>query len=154
MPKRLPPKYRGSMCPAGLMLEHAAADMLRQYAKHGCPTNTGRSWTKEEVEEAIAIGPHMLALDIEAMKQLQMEVNQKASKGQCRVVLWEDIKHNPPKQLKMSCIAMIPHKSRQFQATLDLSVVIKLANEGIIPSVNEMSKKMYQRVRLTSRDTR
>ena len=32
--------------------------------------------------------------------------------GQVWIVLWDDIKDNMPKQLKVSPIAMIPHKSR------------------------------------------
>jgi len=129
------------VCPAGLALEHPAADILHHFTKHECPTNTGRPWTTSEVEEAVAIGPHVSLLDSEAMKQLQMEVEQKADRGQCRVVLWDDIKHNPPEHLKMWRIAMIPHKSREFRAILDLSFAIKLANGGVIPSVNGTSEK-------------
>jgi len=54
---------------------------------------------------AIALGPHVLAMDPEAMQQLQQEVAEKEKKGQCWVVLWIDIKHNPPKHLKISRVA-------------------------------------------------
>ena len=66
------------------------------------------------MEEAIATGPHILALHIEAMQQLQMEAERKATKGQCRVMLWDDIKQNPPEHLKVLRSAMIPHKLRKF----------------------------------------
>jgi hypothetical protein len=71
------------------------------------------------------------------MKQLQLEVNDKVRKGQAKVVLWDDIKDDPPKELKISPIAMIPHKSRMFRAILDLSFWLRLKNGGFVPSVNE-----------------
>jgi hypothetical protein len=45
--------------------------------------------------------------------------------------------HPLPPELKILPIAMIPHKSRQFRAILDLSFRLKLKNGGVIPSVNE-----------------
>jgi hypothetical protein len=130
-------EYRGSMCPQGLALEHPAAAQLLTYATRGCPTNTGKPWTFDQMEEAIERGPHVSALNEVAMKILQDEVKMKAKQGQCRVVLWEDIKHNPPKELKVSPIAMIPHKSRLFWAILDISFSLRLKNGQILPSVNE-----------------
>jgi hypothetical protein len=53
------------------------------------------------------------------------------------VVLWDDIKENPPPQLKISPLAMIPHKSRQFRAILDLSFRLRLKDGTHVPSVNE-----------------
>ena len=55
-------------------------------------------------------------------------------------MLWEDIKKNPPKALKISCIAMIPQKSRKFRVTLDLSYIIKLMQRSI-ESVNNTTTK-------------
>ena len=120
------PTHRGQMCPAGLALDHPAADLLMEYATVGCPTKTGKNWTMADLEDAIEVGPHVSALDPEAMAQLQAEVYEKEALGQAKVVLWEDIKTNPPKTLKISRIAMIPHKSRKFRAMLDLSYTIKL----------------------------
>ena len=80
----------------------------------------------DDLEEAIEVGLHVSALDPEVMKQLQLEVKGKEALGQAKVVLWEDIKKNPPKALKISHITMIPHKSRKFRAVLDLSYIIKL----------------------------
>ena len=75
------------------------------------------------------------------MGQLQAEVAEKGLKGQARLILWDDIKNNPPKALKISIIAMIPHKSRKFRAILDLSYTIKLM-QHIIDSVNDTTLKM------------
>ena len=69
-------------------------------------------------------------------------MDDKEKKRQCRVILWDDIKDNPPPELKVSPLAMIPHKPRLFRAILDLSFAICLASGKIIEPVNETSKKI------------
>lgn len=73
----------------------------------------------------------------EAINQLKGEIADKVKAGQCRVVEWDSIKDDPPKQLKILPLAMIPHKSRLFRAILDLSFRIRLQDGSEIPSVNE-----------------
>ena len=65
------------MCLAGLAFDHPAADLLMEYATIGCPTKTGKNWTMTDLEDAIEVGPHVSALDPEAMAQLQAEVYEK-----------------------------------------------------------------------------
>jgi hypothetical protein len=125
------------MCPQNLALYHPAAAKLLDFATGGCPANTGRPWTKAEMEAAIERGPHVSAMDPDARTQLQQQVADKVKKGQAKLILWDKIKDDPPPELKISPIAMIPHKSRQFRAILDLSFRLKLKNDGFIPSVNE-----------------
>ena len=60
---------------------------------------------------------------------------------QARLVLWDDIKDCPPKELKISPIAAIPHKSKAFQSILDLSFCLRLENGGVRESVNETTEK-------------
>ena len=45
----------------------------------------------QDLEEAINVGPHVSALDPEAMAQLQAEVKEKEALGQAKVVLWNNI---------------------------------------------------------------
>ena len=40
---------RNFMCPTGRALNHHAADILRDWATFGCPTQTGWNWTKDEM---------------------------------------------------------------------------------------------------------
>ena len=75
------------------------------------------------------------------MGQLQAEVTEKELKSHAQVVLWGDIKDNPPKALKISLIAMVPHKSRKCRVILDLPYIIKLM-ERKIESVNDMTIEM------------
>jgi hypothetical protein len=137
--KENPKKWRNSMCPRArdLALHHPAAETLLQYATGGCPCNTGKPWTKERLHAAVKRGPHASALVPDAVEQLHQELAEKERVGQCKIILWDDIKDNPPKQMKVSPIAMIPHKSRKYRAILDLSFRLRLKDGGVIPSVNE-----------------
>jgi hypothetical protein len=135
--KKNPTEWRNSMCPRNLALHHPAAEKLLEYARGGCPCNTGQPWTKEMIHAAVERGPHVSALEPDAADQLHEELAQKERVGQCRIVLWDDIKNNPPQQMKVSPIAMIPHKSRKYRAILDLSFRLRLKDGGVIPSVNE-----------------
>jgi hypothetical protein len=57
------------------------------------------------------------------------------------LVLWDSIKDNPPKELKISPIAAIPHKSKDFRSILDLSFRLRLKNGGVQTSVNDTTEK-------------
>ena len=102
----------------------------------------------QDLEDTINVGPHVSALDPEAMAQLQAEVKEKEVLGQAKVVLWNDIKKRLPKALKISRIAMIPHKSRKFRAILDLSYTIKLMQRRI-EAVNHTTTKTAPKERWT-----
>jgi hypothetical protein len=95
----------------GLALRHEAADTLADWARFGCPTCTGWDWTLAEIDAAIARGLHQSALDPEAIAHFEEEVTTKLTKGQAHVVLWDEIRSNRPRQLKVSPVAAIPHKS-------------------------------------------
>lgn len=90
----------------------------------------------EQLEAAVARGPHSSALVPEAMKQHAEELEIKIQKGQARVVLWEELKKKLPPQLKISPFAMIPHKSKPFRGILDLSFILKMDDYDLL-SVND-----------------
>jgi hypothetical protein len=90
---------------------------------------------------AIDKGPHISALVPAAIEQLRAEVQAKVVAKQARVVKWDDIKHNPPPELKISPIAMIEHKSKPYRAILDLSFPVTLADKSKYPSVNDATLK-------------
>ena len=147
LPPALPPldKHLNSMCPRGLALHHPAAPLLIDFATLGCPTETGQPWTIPQMQAAIDRGPHKSTLLEDARTQLRAEVMEKITKGQAKLVQWDDIKHDPPPQLKISPVAMIPHKSRSYRAILDLSFPVKLQDGTIVPSVNEATTKTAPR---------
>ena len=134
--------HRNQMCPSGLARVHPAGELLAEWSQTGCPTMTGRPWTIEEMEAAIARGPHKSALSPEAMAHFASEVAEKVKAGQARTIRWEDIRHDPPAQLKISPIAAVPHNSKPFRSILDLAFALKLRNGNIIPSVNDSTTKL------------
>jgi hypothetical protein len=89
------------------------------------------------MKEAVDRGPHQSALAPDAIKQLTYKVATKVASGQARIVDWMDIRDYPPPELKISTIAMIPHKSRKYCTILDLSLSLCLKDEARILSVNE-----------------
>jgi hypothetical protein len=110
------------MAPQGLALKHEAADILCKWEHFGCPTAAGLDWTLVEIQAAIDRGPHKSAREPNAIAHFAEEVTDKVAKGQAQVVLWEDIKANHPRHLKVLPVAAIPHKSRAYRSILDLSL--------------------------------
>ena len=108
------PPYRNSICPNGLALQHPAAKLLQEWATFGCPTQNGKPWLKEEMWEAVARGPHSSAQSPKAIAHFKTKAAEKVRTKQVRLVLWDSIKDDPPKELKISPIAAIPHKSKDF----------------------------------------
>jgi hypothetical protein len=102
------------MCPDGQALQHPAANLIKKWPTFGCPTQTGKSWAKEEMWEAVTRGPHSSARSPKAIAHFKTEAAAKEQANQAQLVLWDSIKDNPPKELKISPIAAIPHKSKDF----------------------------------------
>ena len=94
---------------------------------------------------AIDRGPHRSALELEALRHFNDEVQEKVAKGQAQVVLWDDIKGNHPRQLKVSPVVAIPHKSRAYRSILDLSFSLRLTDGSTLPSVNDTTTKLAPR---------
>ena len=61
--------------------------------------------------------------------------------GFAKIYLWEELKKHLPAALKLSPLAMIPHKSRKYRAILDLSFALML-NGYSLPSVNDATEKL------------
>ena len=147
LPPRVPrpTTYRNNMCPANLAMYRPAANLLLEYATKGCPTKTGAPWSRQLMQAAIDKGPHASALIPEAIEQLRREIAEKVASGQARVVRWDDIKHDPPPELKISPLAMVPHNSKPYRAILDLSFPVKLSDKLVHPSVNAATTKTAPR---------
>ena len=72
---------------------------------------------------------------------IRTETLEKVEQGYAKLVTWDDIKHKPPPNLKVSPIAAIPHKTRQFRAILDLSFVLQSLRHNL-RSVNDATKSL------------
>ena len=103
--------------------------------------------TLEELDAAVEKGPHMLAREPGAAVQFHQEALEKAEQGFCWIVKWRTLQHKPPKNLKISPLAAVPHKSRLWRAILDLSFELEVSGERI-PSVNDSSKALAPKAAL------
>ena len=122
-------------------LAHPAASLIDAYAKNGCPVDCGPDWSQEHLEAAIRRGPHPSADEPDAMKALHAETNEKVANGYAKIVRYGDLQHDMPSNLKISPVAMIPHKSRSYRTILDLS--FQLRHKGkLLPSVNDATVKL------------
>ena len=119
---------------------HQATPLLKAYADKGCPVECGPDWTREKILLLLNHGPHQSSKRRDAVKQLRHETKEKIKCGYARVIKWGDIKDNLPKKLKISPVAMIPHKSKKYRCILDLSFT--LFSNGIShSSVNETTTR-------------
>ena len=66
------------------------------------------------MQEAVDHEPHRLAVSDDTIAHFGVEVAEKVKSGQAKLLAWESIKDNPPTELKISPIAAISHKSKQF----------------------------------------
>ena len=107
-------KHRGLMWPRGIAWEHEAAPLLYLYSTEGCPVDCGPAWSKKQILAAIKRGAHISAKDPEARKYLINTTHDAVAGGFARLVQLKDIIDNLPPNLKVSPIAMIPHKSRAY----------------------------------------
>jgi hypothetical protein len=92
------------------------------------------------LEAAIWSGAHASANVPEAAKACKKEALKRVKEGMCRLVNWDDIKNNFPKNLKISPLAAVPHKSRVYRIIVDLSFQL-LVNGNKLDSVNDSSDK-------------
>ena len=144
--RRAPAEHRGGMCPSNMALNHPAGPTLQEYATTGCPVEAGRQWTREEIELAIEQGPH--DMDESAAAQFAAEAIDKEKKGLVRIVPWSELKNMPdhlfPKELKVSPIFAVTHKSRKWRAILDLAFTLRVF-EREVQAVNDSSTKTAPR---------
>ena len=126
----------GLMWPRGqVAMSHPAANLLHEYSTIGCPVDTGKDWTHEQIVAALKRGSHVSARTPDALKCLHQEINEKLKGNYLLKVKWGSIKNSYPKHFKLSPLAMIPHKSRSYRCILDLSFQLKV-NGKKINSVN------------------
>ena len=130
----------GLMWPRTFSTQHDAAPLLNNYATQGCPVNCGEDWDKDHIIAALQHGAHKSARSKEALAALHDESNQKVKDGYAKIVWFGDIKDNLPKNLKISPVACIPHKSRAFRVILDLSFNLH-HNNKTYKSVNDTTTK-------------
>ena len=103
------------MFPRNDILNHPAGNTLMGYAVNGCPVDCGADWPIQRIEAAIRRGAHPLAKDARAAKACRDKALARAAEKCVQIILWKELKaKGVPKNLKVSPIAAIPHKLREF----------------------------------------
>ena len=87
----------GLMYPHNEAATYPVVPMLLRYAKSGYPVDAGPNWKVPEMLAAVDQGPHQSALSPEAMTYSHQEAEEKLAGGFATIVLWDDIKVDPPK---------------------------------------------------------
>ena len=135
------PQRIGLMWPRGIANNHRAAPLLHSYSIHGCPVDCGRPWEKEEILAAIHRGAHISAKEPAARAYLLQQAIQAVEDGFAKLITLGEIIDQLPENLKISPVAMVPHKSRDYRVILDLSFCLRFG-KGEIPSVNSATAIM------------
>ena len=84
----------------------------------------------------IRYGPRSSTMKASALKTLLIEVQEKIKQGYTRKISFGELRKRMPKNLKISPVVMMPHKSRDYRTILDLSFKLKV-NVTTMKSVNE-----------------
>ena len=82
-----PVSIQGLVFPRWWANMHPAAPLLVEYARKGCAVSVGRDWTLNELEAAVSRGPHVSALEPDAIAQIQIEAREKVKQGFAKIVL-------------------------------------------------------------------
>jgi hypothetical protein len=130
----------GLMWPRSYAEFHRVTPLLNSYAIDRCPVQCGPDWSEEKILKLLRQGPHRSARVKAAIRQLRQETVEKIKHGYARVVKWRDIRDDIPKKLKISPVAMIPHKSKPFRCIMDLSFTLQDGGKRY-KSVNETTNK-------------
>ncbi len=123
-------------------MAHPTGDLLAKWSQLGCTTRTGKPWSKQVMWEAVAWGPHQSLLSPKALAHFTKESIEKVQAGQAKLFMWDDIKDNPPAQLKILPVAAIPHKLKAFHSILDLSFCLQLKHGGFLNLMNNATVKL------------
>jgi hypothetical protein len=108
------------MSPAACVNFHPFTETLRDW-EEGVPVECGEDWTLEEIEAAVAQGPHQSAQTPEALELIQEDIAYQVRAGYAEIVEWSWLKENLPAQLKISPLAVVPQANRRGRMILDLS---------------------------------
>jgi len=92
---------------------HPVVPLLLQYTNIGCPIDVGTPWLKGKIMTATKRGAHKSAMVLEAMDMMLNEV--KGKEKLVEIVYFDELEHLfgtlEWEQLKLSPLAMMPHKS-------------------------------------------
>ena len=92
---------------------HPFFPTLHEWATDGVPVDCGPAWSWDAIETAVLRGPHRSALESENISLVHEDIQYQVDAGFCKIVTWEEVRRQRPKNLKISPIAVVPQKDRR-----------------------------------------
>jgi hypothetical protein len=133
-----PERTVNHMVPSGLALHHPAAKLLTEYATLGCPTENRQPMDVTANASRNRQRPACVGPSSGGHRPVHTRSGGEGDNGTGSDCPLEGYFQQSTPELKISPIAMVPHKSRKFRAILDLSFPVRLKPESVaLPSVNE-----------------
>ena len=130
-----------------LVLAHPFGPTLEKWSNDGVPVDCGEDWTLEAIMMALERGPHPSAATPESIMLFSENIQYQVQAGFSQVVLASDLLKNPPKQLKISPVAVVPQPNRRGRIILDLSFPVKRqTRRALSQDLRRLSKKQRRRV--------
>ena len=125
-----------------LVLAHPFGPELKEWSTNGVPVDCGKDWSMEAIMTAIERGPHPSATTPDAIKLFAEDITYQVQAGFSQVILASELLKNPPKQLKISPVAVVPQPNRRGRIILDLSFPVKRHHRrAIAKELRSLSKK-------------
>jgi hypothetical protein len=122
------------MQPQLLSAVHPLTPTLNKW-RHGIEVDCSPDWSWEVVEAAIARGTHLTASTQDSIALFKEDIAYQVKAGFCKVMLWEDLKHLCPSNLKIMPGAVVPQVGRPGQIILDLSIPVYQDVNGVVTAM-------------------
>ena len=117
--------YRSLMQPAPLaVLAHPFGPELKRW-EQGVEVDCGPDWHMDHIKLALSRGPHPSALTPDAIELFEHDIAYQVRAGFSQVLLAKDLLQNPPRNLKISPVAVVPQPGRRGRIILDLSFPVR-----------------------------
>jgi hypothetical protein len=112
---------RSLMQPQPRAQGHPFFPTLNKWATKGVPVDCGLNWEWENVEQAVARGPHCGSMEKENIALVHEDIQYQVDAGFLRIMLWSELQKLRPPKLKISPMAVVRQKNRRGRLILDLS---------------------------------
>ena len=96
------------MLPTGPALRLEDSLTLSRWSSEVCEVYCGASWLEEALAAAVECCPHKGALSEEAIQLVHDDVEYQVKAEFAEIYLWDDLKGDPPSNLNISPVTVIP----------------------------------------------
>jgi hypothetical protein len=122
------------MQPQPLSEVHLFVPTLHKW-RHGIEVDCGPNWSWENVEAAVARGPHPTASTPDAIALFKEDIAYQVKASFCNVMWWEDIRKLRPVNIKILPVAVVPQVGKCGHIILDLLFPVYQKVNGILTAV-------------------